>query len=186
MKIYLIRHGQSQGNKLGKYAKEDVPLTAEGFKSLEALAGHPPKGRLFVSPAKRAIQTAEGIFGQRGTIEKRLLEISYGLFEGLTFQEAQEIYPQEMKNWIDNPYTGCPPEGESIESLMKRVEGLLKNWQDLGTDVIGVTHEGVIRAFMALTLGHQDAYFKFYIENASMVTLNYQENFRQILQINYK
>lgn len=186
MKIYLIRHGQSQANAQGVYASIDTPLTDLGQESLKFLEQNPPQGDLYVSPAKRAIQTAEGIFARPGKIEDRLLEISYGVLEGLTFSQGQESYPEEIKNWLENPFDFGPPQGESIKELMDRVKSLLDDWTQLDRDVVAVTHEGVIRAFLALILRQKESYFKFFVENASLSILRIENGFSQILQINYK
>lgn len=186
MKISLIRHGQSQANVEGIYASIDTPLTNLGQESLKFLAQKPPQGDLYVSPAKRAIQTAEGIFSRPGKIEDRLLEISYGALEGLTFSQSQDSYPQEVKTWLENPFDNGPPQGESIKQLLDRVEDLLHSWIQKNHDVVAVTHEGVIRAFLALAVGKRESYFNFFIENASLSSLRVEGGFTQILQINYK
>ena len=60
LKIYLIRHGKTQGNLSGKYigARTDEPLCQEGIRELEG-KNYPKAELLFVSPMKRCRQTGE-------------------------------------------------------------------------------------------------------------------------------
>lgn len=186
MFIYLIRHGESQANVAKRYAVDATPLTEKGRLSLSALGQHPPKGKLFVSPTVRTIETAQSIFGETGIIEARLHEISYGAIEGLSIQEALNRFPHEMNQWYDDPYGACPPEGETINQLFARVRSLLEDWKAENSDIIAVTHEGVIKGMLALILEKKSAYFKFSIENASMAKISYENGLYKILQINYK
>ena len=63
VKILLIRHSMTAGNKLGRYigARTDEPLCEEGIRLLENFS-YPPVQRVFVSPMRRCRETAEILF----------------------------------------------------------------------------------------------------------------------------
>jgi len=134
MIIYLIRHGETDWNKirllqgttdipLNQNGIEVAKLTAEGLKEV-------PFDLIFTSPLKRAKQTAEIIRGERKIplIEDvRLKEISFGPYEGLCC--SKENYsipdPEFMKFFVD-PGNYIPPKGgESIQQLCKRTTEFL-------------------------------------------------------------
>lgn len=89
MKVYLVRHGETEWNRRGKIqGQADIPLNEKG-EDLAFLTGQKMKDipfkRIYTSPLSRARRTAELISGQRGLPlmeDSRLLEISYGNREG--------------------------------------------------------------------------------------------------------
>ena len=59
IKLYLIRHGQTPGNKLARYiGTTDEPLSDEGREFLKKIS-YPMPEELFVSPLLRCVETAE-------------------------------------------------------------------------------------------------------------------------------
>ena len=62
IRLYLIRHGQTPGNKLQRYiGTTDEPLSTEGKEFLEKLT-YPMPEALYVSPLCRCVETAEILF----------------------------------------------------------------------------------------------------------------------------
>lgn len=135
MKIYIIRHGETEWNKVCRLqGHSDVPLnengiqvaklTAEGMKDISF-------DRVFTSPLIRAAETARIIVGDRQIpviVEPRLQEISFGSLEGLVHRpEAGIIGDVQLVNFFEHPeqYV-CPESGESIEQLMKRTSTFLR------------------------------------------------------------
>lgn len=60
--LWLIRHGQTEGNKSGKYiGVTDESLCVEGIEFLKTLQ-YPEIDAVFVSPKKRCLQTAQILF----------------------------------------------------------------------------------------------------------------------------
>ena len=89
LKIYLIRHGKTQGNLSGKYigARTDEPLCQEGIRELEG-KNYPKAELLFVSPMKRCRQTGEILYPGLAQKECPLLkECDFGDFENKNYKE---------------------------------------------------------------------------------------------------
>jgi broad specificity phosphatase PhoE len=76
--------------------------------------------------------------------------MNFGIFEGLKYEEIIEKYPKRYKDWTDNPIKVKIPEGETLESLSKRVrEGLsLILSQHKDSEIALVTHGGPIRIIL--------------------------------------
>jgi broad specificity phosphatase PhoE len=98
--IYLVRHGESEANISRRFSGiTDVELTERG--ALQAVkAGRKLKGEkilnIFSSPLKRAKNTAEIIADEIGfnkkdiIIDKRLMEVNFGIFENLKWEDKLE------------------------------------------------------------------------------------------------
>lgn len=162
MKLYLIRHGETDWNIVKRLqGATDIPLnengealareTAEGLKEI-------PFDMVFTSPLKRAYRTAEIVKGNREIpliIEERIREICFGDYEGLVSKsEGYSIPDPEFKFFFTK--TDCyktPPNGEPIESLLERTNEFLeelKKREDLKDKTILVsTHGAAVRALLS-------------------------------------
>ncbi len=161
MKLILIRHAQSKGNKenivqgqtdegLSELGKEQAKELSEYFQPGDITA-------IYSSDLGRAIQTAtptaEKLNLQIKT-DPDLREAHFGIWEGLTYNEVKEKYPDEYSAWHKNYYLR-PHWFESFESHQKRMQRairkiLLENSYD--STVAVFTHGGSIKT--------QTGYFK--------------------------
>ena len=130
MKLYLIRHGETDWNIVKRLqGSTDIPLNENG----EAIAKETCRAMndihfdiIYTSPLKRAYRTAELVKGERDIpllIDERLREISFGDYEGLISKsEGYSIPDPDFKFFFTK--TDCyttPPNGESIESLFSNL-----------------------------------------------------------------
>lgn len=161
MKLYFIRHGETDWNIVKRLqGSTDIPLnengealariTAEGMRDI-------PLDLIFTSPLKRAHRTAELIRGNRDipiVIEERIREICFGDYEGLVSKsEGYSIPDPDFKFFFTK--TECyhtPPNGESVESLLKRTGEFLeelKHREDLKDKSILISsHGAAVRAML--------------------------------------
>lgn len=111
MRLYLIRHGETDWNKVKKLqGKSDIPLNAFGEhlaeETGEALSTV-PFDVAYTSPLKRARRTAELVLGDRNVPildEKRIEEMGFGIYEGLICkEEASEIPDPEFFQFFHAP-----------------------------------------------------------------------------------
>lgn len=135
MKIYVLRHGQTPWNverrlqgrsdtELNENGREAARITGEAFQKI-------PFDLVFTSPLKRARQTAELFLGERNVPileEERIIEISFGDYEGLSCaRDHYQIPDQEFLNFFDRPECyRTPPHGESLEELGKRTKEFME------------------------------------------------------------
>lgn len=144
--IYLVRHGESLLNAGGEEARHipdhALPLTDKGRqRALEAgkvLYKEVHSGfvgdnwRMWVSPYKRARETTEIINKilsfKTNTIreDSMLVEMDFGLFDGLSKAEIQEMYPAEWNKFQKDrlekgKFFARRPGGESALDVEMRV-----------------------------------------------------------------
>lgn len=119
MRLYLIRHGMTFGNTLGRYiGTTDEPLTEDGRAALEQLS-YPGTELLFASPLLRCRETAEILFPEmKPEIVKGFAECDFGAFENKNYKELDGN--GDYQRWIDSNGTLPFPGGESPEAFRKR------------------------------------------------------------------
>ncbi len=161
--IYLVRHGETEWNKIGKYqGRTDIPLSQKGLDqaALCAEALRSKKiDRIITSDLSRAKVTAETIrkFHQSATftIDKRLQELNFGDWETLTYDEINERWPGQIHAMYKNPETMTIQNGESFFDLQVRawaaLEEELSRSKD-GDTILVVCHGGTIRTLICKLL----------------------------------
>lgn len=155
MKIYLVRHGETEWNIEGKMQGwEDSKLTEQGVQNAQSLGQYLEDIEFdcaYSSPLGRTIETTENILGEKKCsiiLKDAFKEMNFGVFEGMYHQDIKEKYPEQHKNLWYNPHLYEPINGETFKELIDRVE---KGLQDIienckGENVLLVTHAGVIKA----------------------------------------
>lgn len=160
MKLLFIRHGETDWNKNRKIqGSQDIQLNETGLTQAKILADKITQyvtnnTGYFTSYQKRACQTAEEIGKKLSTtinILKGIHEVDFGLWEGLTLKEIESLYPNEFDEWSNNRRYTRPPQGESYQDMLERVNQALLyvSKSDLDTAVI-ITHGGVIMSLQCL------------------------------------
>lgn len=162
MKLYIIRHGETDWNVKRRFqGHSDIPLNEEGrrlaYLTAEALK-EVPFTRIYTSPLKRASETAAIIKGVRQIPiieEPRIIEIGFGEYEGLCCEKEHYNIPDpDFMNFFDKPEEYHPPKGaESIETLRERtgdfLEELVHN-KDMEDETILVsTHGAALRGILS-------------------------------------
>jgi len=163
--IYLIRHGETQGNLEKRYigCRTDEPLSVVGISKLERWDDCTLK--VYSSPMKRCIQTAEVLFDKCIPILKsNLREIDFGDFEGGNYLELSAN--SDYQKWIDSGGEMPFPNGESRDNFIARsFEGFLEIIKEETEDKIAIVcHGGNIMAIMSQVTGLD--YFDFQVECA--------------------
>jgi probable phosphoglycerate mutase len=151
--LLLIRHGETAWNAEHRIQGQlDIPLSPLGVLQSARLAeclANEPIDAVYSSGQSRAWLTAAPLAARLGLeviAEPRLRERSFGIFEGLTLDEAAERYPSEFKKWRERDPAWRPEGGESGQQLIDRV---LSAVSDIGIKhpsqtVVLVSHGGVL------------------------------------------
>jgi broad specificity phosphatase PhoE len=163
MTIYLLRHGQSEGNLASLFSGiSDHALTELGRKqALEAgkrFEGH-HFDRLFTSQLSRAVETAdlflEASGASVGTREARaeLNERNFGIFEGR--EEMKEKWTKDDPSWqVARDIDFVPEGGESMRQVHSRAVAFLEEIAGRNNgDVLIVAHGNVLRSMTLHALG---------------------------------
>lgn len=181
MKLYLIRHGQTDWNLAGRIqGVHDIPLNETGLRQAEMAAKGMESRKVaavYCSNLQRAAQTAAAVAKRQNVpvhAVDGLEEMNFGLWEGCTWKEIEEQYPNEKRAMDANPMEVRAPEGESYLDVMKRsVEALKKIASENKEDVAVVTHGGVIASIVATLFQENPENTEMGIVNASITTLEY-------------
>ena len=146
--LYIVRHGQTDWNKLGKnQGQTDIPLNEVGRNQameLKEILKDYKFDLVFSSPLKRAHETATIIAGDNVIIDDRLKERGNGLLEGMVINEIQEIIQKENIDFnnLDEDRFGI----ESLRHMEERVNSFLDEICNKykGKDILIVAHAGTI------------------------------------------
>lgn len=114
----------------------DVPLSDRGraeaarlAESLPAACDAAPLRALYCGPGESVVRTAEIVGKALGLRPRRiddLRNLDQGLWQGLQLEEIKRRNTRLFRQWIEDPMTICPPQGETIEDAMERVKAALK------------------------------------------------------------
>jgi broad specificity phosphatase PhoE len=143
--LCVIRHAQpiTEGLLTGQ---SDPPLSERGRKQAcrlrESVQTSELNGVIYSSPLKRALQTALYI-GSDPIILPGLAEVSYGDWDGLSWAEIQERWPQIARDKIVSWQDVTPPGGESWDDFARRVAAALALVSAGPLPAVIVAHEAV-------------------------------------------
>lgn len=171
--LYLIRHGETEGSETKRYKGSiDVPMSKNGIEQITKTSAFIRAEVLkhgssevthkltavYCSPLNRALKSAEIIAESNGLkpiVIEDLRERSFGIWEGMSFTEIKEKYPQEFEAWAGNPLRYSPIDGESTlevrDRAVKAVDNLLSNHNS--EHIAIVAHGGVNRIILCHIMG---------------------------------
>lgn len=160
-KLILVRHGRTLWNSTGRFqGQSDIQLSKEGLEQAKTLADNFPVehiDKVYSSNLSRAFVTGKTIadkFNVPIIADEQLREISFGLWEGLTYDQIHDKWPKEIDGMFDRPDLASMPEGESFPEVQARaIKALNKIIADNQDKTIVVTaHGGILRTILAHAL----------------------------------
>ena len=165
MRIYIVRHGETEANKNGYLQGwTDVPLNENG-RFIAELTGRGMKDirfdHCFSSPLIRAKETAEILLRESGnsvsvSFDDRIKEMNFGSFEGMSVRDEKLIRFLKEPN-VDYKF----PDGESFREVMKRTQEFLKALiaKDDDKTYLVSTHGCALRAMLNFLYEDKDDYW---------------------------
>ncbi|HMA60610.1 MAG TPA: alpha-ribazole phosphatase [Halanaerobiales bacterium] len=193
-KIVLARHGETEWNKTSRYqGVRDIELNEKGQRQAEKLFDFLKDeafDTIYSSTLKRAQETVQGIANYQNkeiiTISE-LMEIDFGQWEGLTFSEIEENYPDLAKKWAKDPTCCKPPDGEHIKEVEERVGETIDKIVDDNPDkkILIATHGGIIRIIFAYLLDLPlSRIFSIEVENVSISRIHFYKHYPVVNLLN--
>ncbi len=161
--IYFLRHGETEWNALGRLqGTQDISLNARGrgqamhaagvLAELFKREGKDKAALPYVSsPLGRARMTMELARGKLElpvadySLDNRLREIGYGVWEGLTLAESEAKDPDVYARRLADKWTVAPSGGETYAEVQQR---MLDWYEQVRVDTVAVAHGGTCRALM--------------------------------------
>lgn len=128
MMLYIIRHGETEWNKVKRLqGQTDIPLAEEGIRlARETGEGMRdlPIDLVISSPLTRAVQTAQLLTQGRDVpivTDERITEISFGEWEGESILDSGVLPPDFRRLFYEDPlHCMCPPGGETFDEVRQR------------------------------------------------------------------
>lgn len=170
MRLFLVRHGETESNRLNlALGRDDVPLNERGLWQAERVGGalaREPLSAVYSSPLQRTLETARAVAAPHGLpvqIEQGLIEMDIGEADGLTIAEVGSRYPGLLKAWAsEEGPTQAMPGGECLVDVQERAWVAV---QDLAArhandTIAAVTHNFVILSLLVRVLGIRLAQFR--------------------------
>jgi alpha-ribazole phosphatase len=161
-RIYLIRHGQVEGFDQPRYnGQADVALTDVGVEQYHQLKDRLADARIsacYASDLGRCVAGAGIIcqkFGIDPVFRRELRELNIGIWEGLTWTEIKERWPEEWQARLNDLVNYRVPQGENILDVEGRVMPVIREIIERheGQEVLVVGHGGVNRVVLLNAIG---------------------------------
>lgn len=184
-----IRHGQSTWNAIGRWqGHTDVELSELGRQQSQALAARLKAfdfDAIHASDLSRARTTGELALPERDiTVDPRLREINFGVYEGKTSEELTEEERADVYGWWAEPYSRKLKGGESMECLNSRIQ----SWFDdlpQECNIAVFTHGGVIRNALWQIVGRPgDGQWRASVDNTSLSVIEYTKSVQVVKRFN--
>jgi broad specificity phosphatase PhoE/ribonuclease HI len=185
--VVLVRHGVTphtvEKRFSGGLASANPGLSDEGKAQIRAVADWlgPLAERVEAvvsSPVRRTLESAEilaAALGRSVEVEPGFAEMEFGVWDGMTFAEVGEKYPDELKAWLGS-LDMAPEGGESFRVVQQRVlDGLARLKEThAGKTVVVVSHVTPIKTLVAHAVDAPlDAVYRMELTPASVTVLSY-------------
>ena len=164
MKLYLLRHGKTIWNVEERFQGQlDSPLTEDGIQKIKKTAKKLENikfEKIYTSEMDRTINTAKIIVENSKITENKTIklmkmselnEIHFGDWQGMTYEEIYEKYPENGNNYFNNPKKYNPKENNG-EDLFDGLKRFLKGLNQIVSEnkegnILVVTHGTVLELF---------------------------------------
>ena len=153
-KLLLIRHGKTDWNAEVRFqGSTDIPLNDYGYQQALKTAARLKNwqgAKIYSSPLKRAMQTAETISAGTPVIPlDGLTEIHFGDWEGARVSDIREKDENALAEWHLDGFFSIPENAEPWGRIYKRVSQAVDICLgNEGERLIIVAHGGIVRAVM--------------------------------------
>jgi broad specificity phosphatase PhoE len=184
MKIYIVRHGETQWNKEEVFrGRKDISLNETGKKQAERVGlyfSYRHINRIVSSPLARARQTAEAISNIISiaieTMEE-LTDFNFGIWEGLPLREVEKRFPADFAIWKTSPEKLRIENGDTLAMVRNRISAGLANITS-GQEgaVVIVTHRVICKIIVLYALGIGNEHFWDMKYDPGSITLLDREN----------
>ncbi|MEU8224816.1 bifunctional RNase H/acid phosphatase [Kribbella sp. NPDC048915] len=184
-RLIFLRHGETPHTAEKRFSGSggDNPgLSETGRAQAAAAAEYLTRvgeiDALVVSPMRRTRETAEAVAGKLGlepVVDEGWREVSFGDWDGHTFAEIQQKWPDAMNAWLDSTAV-APPGGESFDTCARRArsarDGLLARYP--GRTVVVVTHVTPIKLMVRSVLqAPMSALFRMELRPATLTEIHW-------------
>lgn len=192
MKLWLVRHGETEANVAGLYSGHaPTPLTAKGLAQAERLGEmlrHVPFDRVLCSELERTQHTARLLLGERAlplTPHPLLNEMFFGDWEMRHHRDLQVEDKENYAAWCADWQHAAPTNGESFPAFSRRVAAFAAELTDDDQNWLIVSHQGVLSLLTALLLNMPSAsMWHFRIDQGAWSMIDFSAQFVTLRVLN--
>lgn len=194
MRLWLIRHGETEANVAGLYSGHTpTPLTPKGLAQAQILGkllGEVPFDRVLCSALERAQQTAGRVLERREiTIETTPLlnEMFFGDWEMRHHRDLTREDPQNYAAWCNDWQNAIPTNGEGFQAFSARIEQVIAHLADIKDqqNILLVSHQGVLSLLIARLLNMPAAsLWHFRVDQGCWSMIDMHDNFATLRVLN--
>ena len=164
--LVLLRHGDTRltpERRFSGVGSKDLGLSAAGRDQARLAAGSAvlqgrPFTEILTSPMTRCQETAQILAAALGvpvSIDPDLREMDFGRWEGMTFDEVHERYPEDLQRWKQSASASPTGSSETFARVVDRMRTAAERFASryAGASVVAVTHVTPMKALVADALG---------------------------------
>ena len=191
VKLILVRHALTVDNQKSRLSGHiDSYISEEGKEQIDKITNYLKDfdiDKIYTTTSSRTKDTVKKLSELKSIEKESLKEISFGDFEGLTFDEIKDKYPKEFQDMIEKGYEYKYPNGESLIDSYNRVcielDNIISNNDD--RTILICSHGGTIRNIITYLISNSYKYhWNFKIDNGSVTILEAQDGFTVITAMN--
>jgi ribonuclease H / adenosylcobalamin/alpha-ribazole phosphatase len=185
--VVLLRHGDTRLTPERRFSGaggSDPHLSATGRDQARQSAGSAvlrgrPITEVLTSPMVRCQETAQIVaaaLGVAARIDRSLLEMDFGLWEEMTFDEVQERYPEDLRRWKESAWATPTGSSDTFAAIIDRMRTAAERFATryAGASVVAVTHVTPVKALVADALGAPpSALFRMELSSACISRITY-------------
>ena len=194
MKLWLVRHGETEANVAGLYSGHaPTALTERGIKQAQTLGKRlraVPVQRAFCSELERTQSTASLLLGDRNVPRQSFAALNEMFFGDWEMRHHRDLQQEDAENyaaWCADWQHAAPTNGEGFQAFAERVRGFtvtLSQFRELDHLLI-VGHQGVLSLLVAQLLNMPDsAMWHFPIEHGAWSLVDLQPDFTTLRVLN--
>lgn len=192
--FYIVRHGQTNWNILGKtQGHGNSDLTESGESQARELADsmiNYPIDHIYSSDLGRAVKTAQ-IIGEKINIEvektKNLREMGFGVWEGLLIDEIKKYHAKTYDIWRNEPHLVNIEQGENLHIIKERIDKFIKEINEKydNKHILLVSHSVTVRVMLLsfLNSGMENIY-RIKQDNTALNIVEYRDYGPVIIKMN--
>ena len=197
-KITYISHGATIYSEEGRFSdvlnypqlndagQEEVDKITE-FLRLRGIKND----KIYTSPATRTIQTAQVVaklYKKNYEIIEDLTPRKCGAYNGLTYEQIEEKFPDDFDKLINDPSVPVPADAESLNDFVARIGSIIDKIvnENLSNRIIIVTTPDIIKAAICYALNIPASSMpKIYIKTGSATQISYFESWQSLIYSDY-
>ncbi|MEO0596147.1 MAG: histidine phosphatase family protein [Chloroflexota bacterium] len=180
--LWLVRHGETDWNVQRRFqGTSDQPLNTNGEAQASSLAPRLAEmtfDAIYASDLIRVQRTAELALSQRSGMtirnDRRLRELFFGTWEGMTIEDIRETFPDEYALWSEDGEQNVHG-GERTSDAVARLNAFIadiRDQYDKGDQILIFAHGGTLAILTCILLGTDpDQWWKYRFKNCSLSEL---------------